>query len=197
MIAAPAAQPPPFVARAAPVTRADVRWSWRPGCPVPPSRLRAVRLAYWDFAGERRLGTLVVNETAVPAVERVFRTLYRARFPIRSIRPVDAFHGSDDRSMAADNTSGFNCRKAVTSGPASWSAHAYGLAVDVNTVENPYRLGGRWLPAAGRRFADRARIRPGMAVAGGLLVRAFAEVGWGWGGRWSDPDYQHFSATGN
>lgn len=196
MIAAPAAQPPPFVARAARVTRADVRWSWRPGCPVPPSQLRSVRLAYWDFSGRRRLGTLVVNETAVAAVERVFRTLYRARFPIRSVRPVDAFHGSDDRSMAADNTSGFNCRRAVTTGPASWSAHAYGLAVDVNTVENPYRLAGRWLPASGSRFADRADIRPEMAVANGVLVRAFAAAGWSWGGRWNDPDYQHFSATG-
>jgi hypothetical protein len=35
-----------------------------------------------------------------------------------------------------------------------------------------------------------------MAVPGGVLVRAFAGVGWGWGGRWSDPDYQHFSANG-
>jgi D-alanyl-D-alanine carboxypeptidase len=198
MIAAPAAPVPrpPFVAHVSRVTAHDLRWSWRPGCPVPPSQLRAIRLAYWDFDGTRRLGTLVVNESAVRAAETVFRRLYRARFPIRSIRPVDAFHGSDDRSMAADNTSGFNCRKAVATGPASWSEHAYGLAIDVNTVENPYHEAGRWLPAAGARYADRTDVRPGMAVAGGVLVEAFASVGWGWGGRWSDPDYQHFSANG-
>jgi hypothetical protein len=197
-LAAPAAAAgtPPFTARVSRVTAHDLRWSWRPGCPVPPARLRAIRLAYRDFGGRRRLGRLVVNERAVAAVTRVFRILYRARFPIRSIRPVDAFHGSDDRSMAGDNTSAFNCRKAVTTGPAGWSMHAYGLAVDVDTRENPYREGGRWLPAAGARYADRRDVRPGMAVAGGVLVRAFASVGWGWGGRWGDPDYQHFSANG-
>jgi hypothetical protein len=196
MMAVPAAPPPPFTARAAHVTRAGLGASWHSGCPVGPAQLRSLRLAYWGFDRRRHLGVLVVNERAVRDVAVVFRTLYRARFPIRSLRPTAAFGGSDDRSMAADNTSGFNCRKAVTTGPASWSMHAYGLAIDVNTVENPYREAGRWLPAAGRRFADRARVRRGMAIAGGTLVRAFASVGWGWGGRWSDPDYQHFSANG-
>ena len=98
--------------------------------------------------------------------------------------------------MAADNTSAFNCRYAVASGPRRWSVHAYGQAIDVNPVENPYVFGRRVLPPAGRWYLDRAASRPGMAVAGGALVQAFAAVGWGWGGRWSPPDYQHFSATG-
>jgi hypothetical protein len=72
--------------------------------------------------------------------------------------------------------------------------HAYGEAIDVNPVENPYVLGGRARPAAGARYVDRTRRRPGMAE--GALVRAFASVGWGWGGRWGAPDYQHFSSTG-
>ena len=75
--------------------------------------------------------------------------------------------------------------------------HAYGEAIDVNTVENPYVLNGRALPPAGARYLDRSDVRPGMAVERGLLVRAFAAVGWKWGGRWSGaPDYQHFSTTG-
>jgi hypothetical protein len=75
--------------------------------------------------------------------------------------------------------------------------HAYGDAIDVNTFENPYVEGGRVRPAAARAYADRTRVRPGMAVPGGVLVRAFARVGWGWGGRWSgSPDYQHFSTNG-
>ena len=74
--------------------------------------------------------------------------------------------------------------------------HAYGEAIDVNTVENPYVEGGSVRPPAGSGFLDRAEHRPGMAYPGGVLVSAFAAAGWPWGGRWSDPDYQHFSATG-
>jgi hypothetical protein len=195
-VPASSARTPPFVARVSRVTAHDLRWSYHPGCPVPPTALRAVRLAYWGFDGTRHLGTLVVARRAVPAVVGVFQRLYAARFPIRRIDPIDVFHGSDESSMAADNTSAFNCRRAVASGPPRWSAHAYGLAIDVDPRENPYRFGGRWLPPAGRRFADRSNVRPGMAVADGPLVQAFALAGWSWGGRWSDPDYQHFSATG-
>jgi hypothetical protein len=127
----------------------------------------------------------------------VFARLYAARFPIRRMRPVDAYHGRDERSLEADNTAAFNCRYAVASGPKRWSAHAFGRAIDVNPVENPYLESGRAHPRSGRRFLDRSRVLPGMAVPGRLLVRAFASVGWAWGGRWAgSPDYQHFSATG-
>jgi hypothetical protein len=186
--------PPPFVVSTARVTAAQLRFSWRPGCPVAPAQLRSVRLSYWGFDGRRHTGRLVVNRDATRAVAIVFRRLYRARFPIRRMRPVDDYRGSDDASMAADNTSAFNCRAAVAAVPPRWSAHAYGRAVDVNPLENPYLEGGRVLPPAGRRFADRSRHRRGTAE--GTLVDAFAEVGWGWGGRWSSPDYQHFSADG-
>jgi len=99
--------------------------------------------------------------------------------------------------MAADNTSGFNCRRAVTSGPPSWSMHAYGEAIDVNPVQNPYLEGGQVQPAEGARYLDRGIVRPGMAVPNGVLVSAFADVGWHWGGRWDlSPDYQHFSLSG-
>ena len=188
---------PPFTARVSRVTAAQLRFSYRPGCPVPPSRLRRVRLAYWGLDRRRHLGVLVVNEQVTRDVAAVFRRLYAARFPIRRMRPVDAYHGSDPRSMAADNTSAFNCRYAVAPGPKQWSVHAYGEAIDVNPVENPYLEGGRVQPRAGAPYADRARVRAGMAVQDGPLVQAFAAVGWQWGGRWSaSPDYQHFSATG-
>jgi hypothetical protein len=189
-----AAAPPPFVSFVAPVTAAQLRYSWRPGCPVAPAQLRTVRLSYWGFDGRRRVGPLLGAADAARDVTAVFRRLYRARFPIRRMRPVDAYRGSDDASMAADNTSAFNCRAAVAPGAKRWSAHAYGRAVDVNPRENPYLEGGRVLPPAGRAYADRSRRRKGMAE--GTLVAAFAAVGWGWGGRWSSPDYQHFSADG-
>jgi hypothetical protein len=188
---------PPFVASAAPVTAAQLGASYRPGCPVGPSSLRSLRVAYWGFDGRRHVGVLVVNVAVVRDVSVVFRRLYGARFPIRSMRPVSAFGASDDRSMAADNTSAFNCRYAVAPGPRRWSVHAYGEAIDVDPVENPYVEGGTVRPPRGRAFVDRSHLRPGMAVAGGALVRAFASVGWQWGGRWTaSPDWQHFSRTG-
>jgi hypothetical protein len=191
------AAPPPFAATVTPVRRADLRHSYRAGCPVGPSELRTLRLAYWGFDGRRHVGSIVVNRRVTRDVAAVFRRLYAARFPVRRMRPVSAYRGDDAASTAADNTSAFNCRRAVGSATGSWSMHAYGLAIDVNPVENPYVLGGRALPPAGARFLDRGRVRPGMAVEGGVLVRAFASVGWSWGGRWSgSPDYQHFSTTG-
>jgi hypothetical protein len=196
MVAVPAT-PPPFVSRVERVTAADLRFSWHRGCPVGPSQLRRVRLRYMGFDGKPHSGQLVVNASVVRDVVVVFRTLYRARFPIRRMKPIDVFHGSDDRSAAADNTSAFNCRSAVAAGPRRWSAHAYGEAIDVNDVENPYVLGSTVIPPAGKRYLDRSRYRPGMAVPGGVLVRAFASIGWLWGGRWStSPDWQHFSAGG-
>src|SRR5580765_5728478 len=145
MVAVPATLPP-FVARVERVTAADLRYSWHSGCPVGPSQLRLVRLSFVGFDGRRHLGALVVNARVVLQVTVVFRTLYRARFPIRRMQPIDAYRGNDDRSAAADNTSAFNCRKAVASGPKSWSMHAFGEAIDVNDVENPYLLGSRVIP---------------------------------------------------
>jgi hypothetical protein len=196
--AASAAVPAPrFTADVAPVRWTDLRFSYRAGCPVGPAELRTVRLSYCGFDGRAHVGLLVVNRRVTREVVTVFRRLYRARFPIRRMVPVSTYRGSDDASAAANNTSGFNCRPAVGSTTGSWSMHAYGLAIDVNPVENPYVLGSRVLPPAGRRYLDRARRRPGMAVGGGVLVEAFARVGWTWGGTWTgSPDYQHFSTTG-
>ena len=193
VLAASSAQAPPFAATVSRVTRAELGASWHAGCPVAPGRLRRVRLTYRGFDGAAHTGALVVNEDAVPDVKRIFARLYAGRFPIRRMRTIDAYGASDDRSMGADNTSGFNCRYAVALGPAHWSAHAYGRAIDVNPVENPYLEGGRVLPRAGRAFLDRKRARRGMAIAGGLVVRSFEATGWEWGGRWAgSPDYQHF-----
>jgi hypothetical protein len=189
---------PPFHVAVAPVTAAELGGSWRRGCPVGPAQLRTLRVSFVGFDGRAHVGAIIVNRAVAAEATTVFRRLYAARFPIHHLDPVAKYGGSDTRSMAADNTSGFNCRYAVAPGPKRWSVHAYGEAIDVNTVENPYvEGGGVIMPAAGRAYLDRSRYRRGMAVAGGLLVRAFASVGWLWGGRWAaGPDYQHFSRTG-
>ena len=197
LLVAAALQAPPFSHSVSRVTAADLPHSWHRGCPVAPASLRRLRLGYWGFDGRAHTGALIVNVKAVPSLTRVFLRLYAARFPIQRMRPIDAYGGSDERSLDADNTAAFNCRFAVASGPKRWSVHAYGLAVDVNPVENPYVLGSSVHPRTGRAYLDRSRYRPGMAVAGRLLVRVFATVGWQWGGRWTgSPDYQHFSASG-
>lgn len=188
---------PAFSGVAVRVTAADLPSSWRPGCPVDPSDLRRLDLSYWGFDDRHHTGALVVHASEAEAVIGVFRRLYERRFPIRRMEPIDVYGGSDEASIAADNTAGFNCRNAVASGPPTWSAHAFGRAIDVNPVENPYILEGEVLPPAGGAFLDRKDVRPGMAVPGGELVNAFAAAGWSWGGVWANPDYQHFSASGS
>jgi len=170
--------------------------SWHPGCPVPIDDLRLLALDYLGFDGKVHQGEMVVNATVARDVIAVFRRLFDARFPIERMVMVDEYGGDDDRSMAANNTSAFNCR-AVTGGTA-WSEHSYGWAIDVNPVQNPYVTnGGMVLPPAGAAYVDRDADAPGMIHAGDDVVGAFASIGWWWGGNWSSfEDYQHFSATG-
>jgi|1186.fasta_scaffold708482_1 hypothetical protein len=178
---------PPFHASVRPALRAEMK-SWHRGCPVPPRSLRLVRVSYVGFDGRAHTGRLVVHADAVRAIRSALRSLYAARFPIRQMRLVDDFDADDDRSMAADNTSAFNCRRAA--GSTHWSAHAYGRAVDINPRENPMILGGRAYPR------NSSRSGRGVIRAGGPVVRAFARSGWTWGGRWTSPDFQHFSSSG-
>jgi hypothetical protein len=169
--------------------------SWRPGCPVGLADLRVLTVPYVRFDGRERTGRLIVHEDVAADVLAAFRRLHATRFPIRRVTPIDAYGGSDFRSIEADNTSAFNCR--FVDGTRRSSEHAYGRAIDVNPIENPYVSGGRTSHAASRTYVDRSRRRPGMAFEGGALVRAFDAIGWEWGGRWSAvKDYQHFSASG-
>jgi hypothetical protein len=183
---------PAFKGEITPVRWSELRHSYRAGCPVGPAGLRSVHVSYWDFRGRTREGTIVVARRVAPQVLRIFRFLWAAGFPIRRLRPVSAYGGSDERSMAADNTSGFNCR--YVRGTTRWSMHAYGEAIDVNPVENPYVQGSRVSPPAGRAFLDRSRYRKGMATRESALVDAFLNAGWKWGASFGD--YQHFSTTG-
>jgi hypothetical protein len=169
--------------------------SWRAGCPVPLRDLRLLTLSHRRFDGRVGTGRLIVHADVARDVVAVFRRLYLARFPVRRMVPVDAYGGSDFRSIEADNTSAFNCR--YVDGTRRWSEHAYGRALDLNPIENPYVSGGTTSHRASVPYLDRSRRRPGMALEGGAAVRAFDAIGWGWGGRWSSvKDYQHFSATG-
>ena len=169
--------------------------SWHRGCPVPIRRLRLIRVSFHGFDGERHMGKLVAHKDAAPALVSALRSMYRNGFKIRRMHLVDRYGANDRRSMRADNTSAFNCR--FVAGTSSWSQHAYGRAIDINPVENPYvSSDGSVSPRKGRAYADRSKQEPGMIHSGDATVRAFERVGWGWGGYWqSAKDYQHFSAT--
>jgi hypothetical protein len=172
--------------------------SWHQGCPVGLGKLRRLRVTYWGFDGEAHHGRLVINRRFDDEIIDVMRRLYRLRYPIRRMQLIDRYDADDHRSMAADNTSGFNCRSVA--GTNRWSMHAYGLAIDLNPVENPYVSGSHVSPPAGQAFADRSRHAPGMVHAGDPVVKAFDRIaGWSWGGAWPPPtrDYQHFSANGS
>ena len=177
--------------------------SWHPGCPVPLSGLRQLRVTYLDYAGETRSGQLIVgSDVAVPLVS-VFRRLYELRFPIRHMRLHDFYAGPSGYPADMDVTASFECRQAVPSpcvgGTASghWSNHAYGHAIDLNPRENPYVGCGATRDPNGRKYLDRTRLRKGMVTP--AVVRAFAAIGWGWGGSWSGStkDYMHFSTNGH
>lgn len=170
--------------------------SWHEGCPVPLDNLRMVQVTYWGFDEGAHRGRLVVHRGWADEILEVFRRLYERRFPIRRIRLVDRYDADDRASMGHDNTSAFNCR--YISGTTTWSQHAYGRAIDINPVENPYVVGSSVSPHKGRRFVDRDPVRPGMIEKHDVVWRAFHRIGWEWGGTWaSSKDYQHFSANGH
>ena len=184
-----------FRAAVLPVTPERLGSSHRAGCPVGSGDLRLLRLTHLGLDGRARQGELVVHRDVASDVVEVFRRLYDAAFPVARLHTVDRYGGDDDASMAANNTSAYNCRR--TTGGTSWSEHAYGRALDVNPVQNPYVSGGDVAPEAGQQYLDRGNVRPGMVTAGDVVVRAFAAIGWGWGGDFrSLKDYQHFSQSG-
>jgi hypothetical protein len=170
--------------------------SWHPGCPVGLGDLRLLALTYWGLDGQVHRGRLVVNRDSARPMLAVMRTLFRHRFPLRRMRLVDAYGADDHRSMEADNTSAFNCR--FVAGTRRWSEHAYGHAIDVNPIENPYADSDGYVsPPQGAPFFDRSQRHRGLIHRRGFVVAAFARAGWEWGGSWSWPkDFQHFSAGG-
>ncbi len=180
---------------------ADVRdemvgTSWRAnmGCPSLDS-LRLVTLRHWGFDGQIHTGELVIAADAASAVVAAFEEMYLAQFPIERMQRVDAYGGDDDASMAANNTSAFNCRRVT--GGTSLSAHSYGTAIDINPVQNPYVKNSTVLPPAGSTYLDRSKTQQGMIVRPGPVTHAFDSIGWGWGGDWTGlKDYQHVSQSG-
>lgn len=190
-----------------PLTRSAVPFSFRNGCPVGPSQLRLLSVNYWAYDGTVKRGSIVLRTSAVPAVRAVFAKAYQAKFRFKVIKPVDYFYaggrrtpsGSDIAAMNAGNTSAFNCRP-VTGNRYRISQHSFGNAIDVNTFENPYVTWSHVYPAKAEypyyRFRAQNLRDHGVISASSVVARSFRALGWVWGGRWSPPDYQHFSSNG-
>ncbi len=171
--------------------------SWHAHLPCPSrEELALLKVPYWDFNGVARTGELIVGRSAAHDVAKVFDTIFASRqFRFAKIRLIDHYNGSDDASMADNNTSAFNCRKVE--GSQGMSKHARGLAIDINPIQNPYRDAKGTYPRAGTRYGIPAERKPGITgliVEGDIVTRAFAGIGWSWGGHFkSIKDYQHFA----
>ncbi len=174
---------------------------WQAGCPVPLSDLRLLTVTRWGFDGREHSGQLVVNRDSAPRLATVFRKLHELRFPIRHMRLDDMYGPRRARPADGDISGSFHCRRAVPSpcgsGSGNWSNHAYGHAIDLNPNENPYIGCGAVYDPRSRPYVDRSPLRKGMVTP--AVVRAFASIGWGWGGSWTGQtkDYMHFSTTGH
>jgi D-alanyl-D-alanine carboxypeptidase len=176
---------------------------WHQGCPVPLSDLRMLTVTYSGFDNRSHTGQVVTNKTSAGPLAKVFRQLYELHFPIRHMRFADTYGSNGKRSAEPDPSGSFECRQAVPSpcsggtGTGSWSNHAYGKALDLNPVENPYVGCGQSRDPKAQSYRDRSRHRPGMVTP--RVVKAFRSVGWGWGGAWSGNTkyYMHFSVNGH
>jgi hypothetical protein len=172
------------------------RSTWQPSCPVAADDLRYLTMSFWGFDGRLHTGEMIVNVRVADGVTGVFRRLFEAQFPIEEMRVMSPAELTAPPTGDGNNTTAFVCRPAVRQ--TRWSAHAYGLAIDLNPFCNPYVRGDLVLPELASSYVDRANRRPGMVERGDVAVRAFAAIGWQWGGNWTtSKDLQHFSSTGD
>jgi hypothetical protein len=172
------------------------RSTWTPECPIRLEELAYVTVAHWGFDGRAHTGELLIRAEHAEDVVEVFERLFDARFPIEQMRVTGADELDAPPTGDQNVTGAFVCRRVV-GGSGSWSMHAVGEAIDINPFHNPYVRGDLVIPELASAYADRDRIRPGMIVEGDVVVQAFDEIGWRWGGRWSGlTDPMHFSTTG-
>ena len=170
--------------------------SWPEGCPLRRSDFCYLRVSHFDAEKKEHVGEMVCNKAIAADLLEIFRELYRQKYPIQRIRLIDDYEAKDEQSMRDNNTSCF-CYRRV-SGTAKLSKHAMGMAVDVNTLYNPYvRTGkdGRQIvePATATKYVDRSKSFPYKIVKGDLLYRLFLQHGFKWGGSWRTmKDWQHF-----
>lgn len=172
--------------------------AWHKGCPIPLDRLDFLTISYYDFSGKEKIGHLIVLDAAAPYFLTAFKKIYQLHFPIENM--------GNESSNPYEETSAFNCRSVR--GEPQFSVHAYGLAIDINVMRNPYigefvedgteNISGNLIPpiVESYQYLNRAVVRPGMNEK---IVKIMADSGFlVWGGQWQDRvDYQHFQVPDN
>ncbi len=191
--------PPPddqFVAIIGPVPDEVIaRSTWTEECPVTRDELAYINVAHYGFDGEFHTGEMIVNASVAEDIVGVFEKLHAARFPIERMKVTTQAELDAPPTGDGNNSGAFGCRPAV--GSSGWSMHAFGLAIDINPFHNPYEYGELIIPELAMSYLDRGRVLPGMVFEGEVVVDAFAEIGWAWGGNWNSlKDWMHFSQNG-
>jgi hypothetical protein len=174
-------------------TSTDVAKTYHSGCPVGPSKLSTIRMNFYGRDGKMHRGVLIVRSDLTTEANRGFATALAHRYPVAKMNNPNVYGGNDPVQMEANNSSAFNCRKVVGN-PYRMSPHSYGIAIDVNTVQNPYRdRNGKWWPENGKPYIKRSPRRPGMLFSDSYLTKSLRGDDFFWGGFWNPGrDYQHF-----
>jgi hypothetical protein len=168
------------------------QFTWHPGCPIPLEKLAYLRLRHYGYDGRIHDGELIIHQELAVEVIKIFHALFQIRFPIEKMHLVDVYKGNDDASMADNNTSAFNCRD-VTGKPGVFSQHAFGRAIDINPMVNPYVINGQIIPPGSKVFLENSELGQGSLRQGSLVIKFFMDQGWFWGGNFKNlKDYQHF-----
>lgn len=166
--------------------------SWKQNNTVKLSDLCYVKVTYWGFDEKPHIGELIVDKDLGQEVVEIFQELYDAKFPIEKIKLIDEYNAVDIKSMEDNNTSAF-CYREVEGKPGKLSKHSYGIAIDINPLQNPYVYKKKISPAAGKAYVDRSNVSKGMIIKNDVCYKAFTSRGWTWGGNWKyEKDYQHF-----
>ena len=165
---------------------------------ITHEELRLLSILHLGFDGLVHAGEIIVNEQIAEETLDIFKELYEIGFPIEQVRPISDFDNDDNLSMEANNTHGFNFRKIE--GTNNWSKHAYGLAIDINPIRNPFVSGDSVRPAMGIDYLDRNQEALGMINYGDEVHEIFTKRDWIWGGDWDSygiNDFHHFQRSLN
>lgn len=165
--------------------------SWKTEAAVALEDLSYITVTYWGFDEQEHIGELILHRKVAEEIVDIFKELYEAKFPIEKIKLIDEYNADDNLSMQDNNTSAF-CFRNIE-GSNTISLHGYGVAIDINPVQNPYVRGEKVVPLEGKNYLNRSDIRKGMILKGDSCYNAFINRGWTWGGDWKGLcDYQHF-----
>ena len=172
--------------------------SYKDNCPIPLEDLRYLHVLHKDANGITHGGELICNKHIASDVLEIFEALFLADYPIERVRLVDEYGADDETSMRDNNSSCFNFR--FISHTTKISKHGLGLAVDINTLYNPYvkTVNGKLTiePSTAEPYTDRTKDFPYKIVRGDLCYKLFIERGFEWGGEWKTvKDYQHFEVS--